>query len=60
MSNFKPAATRITSQQQVAMYRARKKNRMARALASPTDDDVNRERLPIDTDIDMNIDNPSD
>lgn len=61
---FKMAATRITPQQQAAMAHARKRNRMARVPASPTlfdaNEGVNRERLPIDTDIDMPIDNPGD
>lgn len=62
--NFKIAATRITPQQQAAMAHARKRNRMARAVSPPTTFDanegVNRERLPPDTEIDMNIDNPGE
>lgn len=56
MNTFKNPATRITAAQQAAMYHLRKRNRMARAPASPVGED--RERLPIDTPIDMPIDNP--
>lgn len=62
MNTFKPPATRITLAQHAALARVRKKNRMARMPASPAPTDaaegVVRERLPIDTAIDMPIDNP--
>lgn len=62
MDNFRrqgmPTTPRGRARVQAAMYFARKKNRAARAAASPPGED--RERLPIDNDIDGNIDNPDE
>lgn len=62
MNTFKQPATRLTAATQAGLYFARKKNRLARLPASPAPTDaaegVNRERLNIDHDIDLPIDNP--
>jgi hypothetical protein len=62
MNTFKAPARRISAAQQAGLYFMRKRNRLARAAASPAptdaDEGVNRERLNIDHEIDIPIDNP--
>lgn len=62
MDNFRkqgmPDSPRGRATLQSAMYFARKRNRAARAAASPVGQD--RERQPIDNDIDSTIDNPDE
>lgn len=62
MSTFKVPARHISAATHAGLYYARKKNRLARMPASPAPTDaaegVNRERLNIDHDIDIPIDNP--
>lgn len=51
-----PTSLRGRAAAQSSMYFARKRNRAARALTSPVGED--RQREPIDNDMDKPIDNP--